>query len=672
MAACAVCAIWPGILGLLWITTNQTVPLVKVRWVPGIADDTRSATERDLSLVWRESNEPRTVTYRLLDASAENIRRIVQHPLVEDTAFIDRATYALSDPPTERTWAGDRFTTRWSWALLYARLFGLFGCFLSLLYRARAHGRYAALQPILLCALWVASFVFTVSSFLFFNDYFDRISRARQVARYDEWPFRDFLDPGYFMTEFVSAGLQRVLGDSLLGDVLLSSFCIATGTVLVAALSLHVSRSLITGLAASVLALLALPRGYDFDKVLFYPLAVALCWRYVDVPATKRLWALAAGAVIAALFRYDTGIYIAGAAVAAVVAVHAGDWRVLARRLGWLAASLACLSLPVLVVLQATAGVSDAVDQVVTYAIREGAGTRIVTPPAIALNAGAWTFENGNALLYYLFHALPLAGVVILMMKGWSHSTSRNEVAKVASLIVLCIALNIFILRHPIGARAGGMIGPAAILAAWMFRGVWHVHPRVARLLLRSGTVVVLCLFVWSVSTAALWGDRLTRDLASPSRFTRVIRTAATSPPDAGVIENRAQTALVLYLRECTRPADRILVTYFAPEIAFFAQRAFAGGVAALHGGHWSEPRFQQRSLQSLSAHPPVLVIQRSLDTDFRQIYPLLAGYVSKHYRRVGTTEALVGPSPESLVLLARRDRAATGTHGASSLPCFR
>ena len=116
-AALLVCAIWPVIIGVLWATTARTVPLIKVRWVPGVADGTRSATERDLSLVWRDSTEPRTVTYLLTDSDQENVRRIVHHPLVEDTAFIDRATYALSNPPMERTWAGERFTTRWPWAL---------------------------------------------------------------------------------------------------------------------------------------------------------------------------------------------------------------------------------------------------------------------------------------------------------------------------------------------------------------------------------------------------------------------------------------------------------------------------------------------------------------------------------------------------------------------------
>jgi hypothetical protein len=399
---------------------------------------------------------------------------------------------------------------------------------------------------------------------------------------------------------------------------------------------------------------------------------VALCWHYVDGPSPARVWAIAAGVVIAALFRYDTGIYIAAAALVSVVALHAGDPKLLSRRVGLLASAIACLSLPALLFLQLTAGVPDVLDQVVTYAIREGAGTRIAAAPAITLGTGAGTSENASALLYYLLHALPFAGVLILVMKGWLRATSRTEIARVASLIVLCVILNLVILRHPISARAGGMMGPAAILSAWMFRSVVHVQPRVARLLLGLSAFAVMGLFVWSLSMATAWKERLGRDLARPSRFTSLLAAAAASPPDADLMGSRAQTALALYVRECTRPDDRILVTFFAPEIPFFAQRGFAGGLAALHGVHWSEPRFQQQILERLNAHPPALIIQRSRDTDFRETYPLLARYISDRYRSVGTTGSLVGPGPENLLILAPKDRQSTATHRAGSLPCFR
>jgi hypothetical protein len=132
---------------------------------------------------------------------------------------------------------------------------------------------------------WLGALTVSVSTYNIINDHFDRISRARQIARYGELPFRDFFDPGYFMTEFSSAGLQLLLGDSLLGEMLLNTVIIATGATLVFVLARRVSDSDLGGLAPALLALFAMPRAYDFDKVLFYPLGIFLCWRYVDRPS---------------------------------------------------------------------------------------------------------------------------------------------------------------------------------------------------------------------------------------------------------------------------------------------------------------------------------------------------------------------------------------------------
>ena len=48
------------------------------------------------------------------------------------------------------------------------------------------------------------------------NDHFDRLARARQIAMYGDVPFRDFFDPGYFLTLYSSALMIRVFGDNML------------------------------------------------------------------------------------------------------------------------------------------------------------------------------------------------------------------------------------------------------------------------------------------------------------------------------------------------------------------------------------------------------------------------------------------------------------------------
>ena len=78
--------------------------------------------------VWQEAREPRTVRYFLVDADQANLRKIVTHPLVEDTAYINRGTLVLENSPPALMWIGNRFSTAWPSALVYASLIGCVIC----------------------------------------------------------------------------------------------------------------------------------------------------------------------------------------------------------------------------------------------------------------------------------------------------------------------------------------------------------------------------------------------------------------------------------------------------------------------------------------------------------------------------------------------------------------
>ena len=138
-AALVVCAIWPMTVAVMWLATGRTVPTINVRWVPNVSDEQRSQIEQELSLVWQQAKEPRTVSYFLMETNQQNLEKIVRHPLVEDTAFIDRASFVLSNPPGARTWIGDRFTSPWLSGLLYG---SLFGCVISGVMLGARHRRH--------------------------------------------------------------------------------------------------------------------------------------------------------------------------------------------------------------------------------------------------------------------------------------------------------------------------------------------------------------------------------------------------------------------------------------------------------------------------------------------------------------------------------------------------
>ena len=609
----------------------------------------------------------------------------------------------------------------------------------------------------------MAALVFTVATYELTNDQFGRISPGWQLARFGDVPFRDFLDPGYFLTELTTAVLQRLFGDQLLGEMLLNAVFIATGTVLVLRLSSQASGSRIIGWTAAVLTLLSMPRAYDYDKVLFYPLGLLLCWRYLELPSPRNLVWLGVMVSVAGLFRYDNGIFIGGAAALGLIVLHAGDWRLLSRRLGLLVATSICAAAPFLLWIQWQSGLADAVDQMSTYARREGARTRIETRPAFAIGdlmaidppqpAGViqitwnpavgfaarralaeryqlhdevpegppesrtWSYSladpspgnlqrlkndpfvensqssgpesvwrrvtrsvplararllpglrdrrNGSAFLYYLLTWLPVVGaLMIVLQRRASAADGRMERARIVALLTFCLALNIFILRDPVSARIGGMAGPTAVLFAWIAGRVRGWPGRVA-------IVLVLAFVVASLSGVAEWNRRLRFEESVMGRVTRMVTVMAATPPLITTLPNAHLWGLAAYLRECTGPADRVFAPSFVPELYYFAQRGFAGGVVATFGGHWSEPRFERRTVEALSSQSVPIVIFESGETDaFAATYPGVDRYLREHYVKAGEITFEV-PDARPYQVFARRDRRPVRLHDRLSLPCF-
>ena len=172
---------------------------------------------------------------------------------------------------------------------------------------------------------------------------------------------------------------------------------------------------------------------------------------------------------------------------------------------------------------------------------------------------------------------------------------------------------------------------PAAVLFAWLAgRLVRHWAGRLA-------LVLLLACVVASLSGVAEWRRRLRFEESIAGRVTRMVTVMAATPPLITTLPNAHLWGLVAYLRECTGPADRVFAPAFLPELYFFAQRGFAGGVVATFGGHWSEPRFERRIVDALSSQSVPIVIFESGDMQaFAATYPALDRYVREHYVEAG------------------------------------
>ena len=625
---------------------------------------------------------------------------------------------------------------------------------------------------------WLGALAVSVSTYNVINDHFDRISRARQIARYGAVPFRDFFDPGYFMTEFSSAGLQLLLGDNLLGEMLLNTVFIATGVTLVFLLARRVSDSSLGGLVAALLALFATPRAYDFDKVLFYPLGIFLCWRYVDRPGARRALELAAGIAVGALFRYDTGVYTGLAAAITMLVLHWREPKLGAQRVGLCALAAALSGLAVLVPIVGFGGVRDAIDQVVTYAVKEKTRTEVGRAPRFSIGnfvgrasvsspvssvtvrwaqtvddvgrheaearygldegvrgdnpedrtyrytmrdpapttirelikdprvddtsgidrarqslpeeplwaraqrrfpplqlrvlPDAWNPGNATAFIYYFFWGLPLVTVIAMAIARPAPWHAPQELARLGGIVAVCLALNLFVLREPIGARIGGIAGPTAILATWAAARAWQAKQSKLRLALGAVVFMTFALAVWSLGTIASWSEQLVPPLTAPVGHARgVVGRLSASPPLPELIEGGTFPRMVQYLRECTNPTDKVLARWFVPELYFFAGRGFAAGMVVTFGGHWSDQRFETRSVQALQSESVPIVIALAGDERVREEYPLLTAYIDQHYKVAGRTNFETPTAEGNYLVFVRADRSPARTDTRTGLPCF-
>ena len=223
------------------------------------------------------------------------------------------------------------------------------------------------------------------------NDHFDRISKARQILAFGAVPFRDFFDPGYFLTLYSSAAMQAIFGHNLLGEALLTVTFIAAGFTI----ALVTSRRLAGSWA--IACAVRHRRRVDHAAALQLRQGAVLSVGRMDVRALHRSaqsvparcawrWSRRSPRCI----RYDSGLYLGLASLVALVAVHRRRWfrpqGVAAGRGVQRRRSLIVL-LPALFYVPITpAGLGNAAHQIAEYGLREGQRTEILSLPAFRVD----------------------------------------------------------------------------------------------------------------------------------------------------------------------------------------------------------------------------------------------------------------------------------------------
>jgi len=298
---------------------------------------------------------------------------------------------------------------------------------------------------------------------------------------------------------------------------------------------------------------------------------------------------------------------------------------------------------------------------------------------------------NSFVALFYLVWILPIAAAGALAVT-W-HDASPATRGLVAMTIIVQVVMSASMLRDPLTTRIRDVLVPAALLIAYLAGLAWPLDSARAqsRASLGAGPLdslrslgagpvmrrVAVCfaLFVM-VGVAAAAGEASTRaermgvyDGAAGMRARmRAIRRTLSPPDDHTGKRSAVYGPLIDYVTTCTSPNSQLLTLTFAPEVFFYAHRAFAGGQVSLTPGYFVDDRNVGLMLERVSKQDVPLVVMDSETREEMLQYPRLGSYVEARYHEIGRFP--MGPGKE-FILLAENGRTSLKRFGAQQLPCF-
>lgn len=213
----------------------------------------------------------------------------------------------------------------------------------------------------------------------FSNDDFGYLARARQMQAGDV-PFRDFNDPGWFLTDGLSALAQAAGGYNLRSQAILTATMLAVAALITFVLARRAAGSSVAALAATALHVALEPRHYNYPKLVLYALGVWLSWQYVERPSRPKAALLGALVGVGFLFRHDHLIYLGALALATMLVAHRHAILESLRAAVWAGAAAALFIVPFLGFLAANGGVGEYFRAALVYVQRDAARTTFSFP----------------------------------------------------------------------------------------------------------------------------------------------------------------------------------------------------------------------------------------------------------------------------------------------------
>ncbi len=325
-----------------------------------------------------------------------------------------------------------------------------------------------------------------------------------------------------------------------------------------------------------------------------------------------------------------------------------------------------------------TAGIDPATFLVVPERWRSWLKRRLFTLRPGRLSPRVFTPQNALAWFYYLTLFVPVVALGWIGADWWSGRVARPEAAVVASAAILCYVISHTLVRGSPDSRLPDVAAPTFVLAAWLAHRLADPGGAPVRVRFkRAGMVSLFLVTFWSVWAFGETNWQIVKSgaLGGPAgvweQFGVVNRGLRGRPIDWWAPPgSTGLRALTRYVLDCTAPSDRVLVTWFSPDVFYYAERGFAGGQVYLHGGYHASVADQGLTIERMQRQSvPIILGRRDLLEAFRLGYPLIYDYVQTTYRLAA--ESAFGEAQSFLIFVdARRDSDAE--HPDLGLPCYR
>jgi hypothetical protein len=324
---------------------------------------------------------------------------------------------------------------------------------------------------------------------------------------------------------------------------------------------------------------------------------------------------------------------------------------------------------------------SSGLGRVTEWSSRDGILARL-SPLRAEAAPGLHTEENSYVWMFYLFHMLPLACVIV----AWRRRIGRREQwagesLAVASLSLMAVCVNVGLIRGHLTVWLPDAIAPAALLGAWLLSRAWNTEARNRSVRPIARTVAVAGLLTTMIAIANVgdvWAQIERSDIVMGAaglkeRARDLSMRMERRQRETGFAPSSVSAALIPffdYLDRCTQPSDRVMMTGMFPDVFVMAERGFAGGHVGFLEPFYTSTLEQERTQTRLQRESvPFVLLFLDREERFRNSFQILSAHIDRRYDALA--DVPVDGTTRGVRIFVEKGRPVTRLDGNTDWPCF-